>query len=45
MNVYLDTLNVCVRPRPGKKQHEEVELFEGKKIKIEKNLTVVRHDV
>ena len=45
MSVYLDTLNVRERPQPTE-QHEEVEVFEGKKIKVGKNLTeAVRHDV
>ena len=44
-SVYLDNLNVQERPQL-KEQHEEVEIFEGKKIKVGKNLTeVVRHDV
>ena len=45
MSVYLDTLNVQERPQPTE-QHEEVEVFEGKNIKVGKNLTeAVRRDV
>lgn len=45
MSVYLDTLNKRERPQPTE-QHEEVKIFEGKKIKVGKNLTeAVRHDV
>ena len=40
-----DTLNVRERPQPTE-QHEEVEVFEGKKIKVGKNLTeAVRHGI
>ena len=45
MSVYLDTLNIWERPQPTE-QHEEVEIFERKKIKVGQNLTeAVRHDV
>ena len=44
MSVYLDTLNVRERPQLTE-QHEEVEIFDGKKVEM-KNLTeTVRHDV
>lgn len=38
MSVYLETLNIRERPQPTE-QHEEVEIFEEKKIKVGKNLT------
>ena len=45
MSVYVDTLNTHERPCPVE-QHEDVEIFEGRSIKIGKNLSkTVRHDV